>query len=164
MQTAMDLRTDLLEQGCSFTAEIQAHLPEGTAEFALQCACAPDGTATLEVSAPDTISGISATVQPGGENVSFDDVALEFGLMADGQVAPMVLPQLLFSCWTGGYIREAGTDKELYSAVYLQGYGDRELAVEQWFTPEGIPTGADFWFGVDNVASVTVSDFTLGTS
>ncbi|MBE6932103.1 MAG: hypothetical protein E7464_01800 [Ruminococcaceae bacterium] len=164
MQTAMDLRTALLEQGCSFTAEIQAHLPEGTAEFTLQCACAPDGTTTLEVSTPDTIAGISATVQPDGENISFDDVALEFGLLADGQVAPMVLPQLLFSCWTGGYIREAGADKELLSAVYLSGYGDRELAVEQWFTSEGIPTGADFWFGVDNIASVAISDFNLGTN
>ena len=162
MQTALDLRTALLEQGCSFTAELQAHLPDGTAEFTLQCVCAPDGTATLEVTDPDTISGITATVQPGGENASFDDVALDFGLLADGQVAPMVLPQLLFSCWTDGYIREAGKDEDLLSAIYLNGYGDRELAVEQWFTADGVPTAADYWFGVDNIASVTISDFSLG--
>ena len=162
MQSAMDLRTALLEQGCSFTAEVQAHLPDGTAEFTLQCACAPDGTTTLEVSAPDTISGIRATVQPDGESASFDDVALDFGLLAEGQVAPMVLPQLLYSCWTGGYIREAGKDEDFLSAIYLDGYGDRELAVEQWFTLEGVPTAADYWFGVDNIASVTISNFTLG--
>lgn len=162
MQKAMDLRTALLEQGCSFTAEVQAHLPEGTAEFTLDCTCAPDGTTTLEVKTPDSISGIKATVQPDGENASFDDVALDFGLLADGQVAPMVLPQLLYSCWTGGYIREAGKDKELLSAIYIDGYGDRELAVEQWFTLEGVPKAADYWFGVDNIASVTISSFTLG--
>ncbi len=162
MQAALDLRTMLLAQGCSFTADIEANLPDGTAAFTVDCACATDGTAVMTVTAPESISGISATVEPDGESARFNDVALEFGLLADGQVAPMVLPQLLFGCWTGGYIREAGQDKEILSAVYLSGYGEQELAVEQWFTQEGIPTAADFWFGTQNVASVTIRDFSLG--
>ncbi len=136
---------------------------EGAAEFTLVCTCDPDGTTSLEVTEPESIAGILATVQPDGESASFDEVALDFGLLADGRVAPMVLPQLLYSAWTGGYIREAGEDKDLYSAVYLLGYGDQELALEQWMTPEGIPMGGDFWSGIENIASVTIRDFSLGT-
>lgn len=164
MQTALDLRTALLEQGCCYTLDIAAHLPDGTAEFTVDCACAPDGTVVMELVAPDSIAGISATVEPDGEAAKFDDVALDFGLLADGQVAPMALPQLLFACWTGGYIQEAGQEKTQCSAVYLSGYGEKELAIEQWFTPEGIPTGADFWFGTQNFANATIRDFSIGVA
>ena len=60
------------------------------------------------------------------------------------------------------YIREAGKDKDSYSAVYLSGYGDRELAVEQWLSADGTPLYADLWFGIENAAGVTIRDFSLG--
>lgn len=164
MQKALELRTQLLEQGCSFTAEIAAHLSDGTAEFTVACSCAPDGSVCLSVTEPASIAGITATVDADGEHAQFEDVALDFGLLADGQVAPMVLPQLLYGCWTGGYIREAGQDREALSAVYLSGFGEKELAVEQFFTPDCVPTTADFWFGTKNIATVTIRDFSIGAS
>ena len=162
MQTALELRTALLERGCSFTAEIEAHLADGTAAFTLACVCRPDGETELEVRLPESVAGITATVQPDGKNVRFDDVGLDFGLLADGQLAPMAIPQLLYRCWTEEYIREAGKDKESCSAVYLSGFGDRELAVEQWLSSDGTPLYADLWFGIENAASVTIRDFSLG--
>ena len=164
MKTAMELRTKLLERGCRFAAEIEAHLDDGTAQFSVDCACAPDGSVTLEVTAPESISGITATVEPGAENARFDDVALDFGLLADGQLAPMVIPQILFGAWTQAYIREAGADGDSWNAVYLSGWGDRELTVEQWLTKEGVPTYADLWFGNQNAANVKLSEFVIGTN
>ncbi len=163
MQQALDLRTALLAEGCGFTAQVQANLPEGLAEFTLSCACSPEGETLMEVAAPETIAGIQATVSPGAQDAAFPEVALSFGLLADGQVAPLVLPQLLYACWSGGFLREAGRDGELYSALYLYDYGDRELAVEQWFTLEGVPVSADFWFGMEHIATVNLTDFSLGT-
>ncbi len=162
MQTAMDFRTAALSQGCSFTAQISAHLNEGTADFTLSCACAPDGTTTLEVQAPDVISGIHATVKSGATEASFDDVALDFGLLSDAQIPPMALPQLLFDCWTQHYIQEAGQDGDLFTAVY--DYGDKELKLEQWFSRDGVPLSGDFWFDIENIATVKITDFSLGTS
>lgn len=159
MQNAMALRTALLERGCSFTAEISAHLDDGTAEFTLDCTCAPDGTASLCVTDPDSVAGITATVQPGARTASFNDVALDFGLLADGQLAPLAIPQLLYSCWTQEYLREAGKDGERISAVYLSGWGDRELTVEQWLEADGTPVHADLWFGTRNAAEVQIRDF-----
>ena len=60
MNTAMELRTALLEKGCRFTAQIEAHLEDGTAEFTLDCSCAPDGNVTMEVTEP----GILMPVRP----------------------------------------------------------------------------------------------------
>ncbi len=163
MQTALDFRAAALSQGCSFTAQISAHLREGSADFTLSCTCAPDGTTTLEVKAPVAISGIHATVKPGGTEASFDDVALDFGLLSDAQVPPMALPQLLFTCWTQGYLQEAGQDGEKHSAVYTIDYGGGELKLEQWFSRDAIPLSGDFWFDIENIASVEISDFSLGT-
>ena len=162
--TAMELRTKLLERGCRFTAQIEAHLDDGTAEFTLSCVCLPDGNVTLEVTEPDSIAGITATVEPGGRNAKFDDVGLDFGLLADGQLAPMAIPQLLYGAWTRDYIREAGIDGETRNAVYLSGWGDRELTVEQWLTKDGTPVGADLWFGTKNAAGVQIRDFAFGTN
>lgn len=162
METALALRTKLIEAGCSFTAEIAAHLDDGTAEFTVDCECSPDGITLLRVTEPNTIAGITATVEPGAEEARFEDTGLEFGLLADGQVAPMALPQLLFGCWTGGFIREAGQDRDVLSAVYLSGYGEKELALEQFLDAEGIPTAADLWFGTKNLASVTITNFKFG--
>ena len=161
MKSAMELRTELLARGCSFTAGIEAHLDDGTAEFTVNCACAPDGNVTLEVTEPASIAGITATVAPGAGNARFDDVALEFGLLADGQLAPMAIPELLYRAWTQEYIRGAGVDGDRFCAVYLSGWGDRELTVEQWIS-DGVPVYADLWFGTTNAASVTISDFSLG--
>ncbi len=159
----MELRTRLLEQGCRFTAEIEAYLDDGTAEFTLSCACDPDGNVRLEVTQPESVAGITATVEPGAENARFDDVALDFGLLPGGQLAPMAIPQLLYGAWTQEFIREAGADKDRLTAVYLSGWGDRELVIEQWLRPDGTPVYADLWSGAQNTASVTISDFSLGT-
>ncbi len=162
MGAAMELRTKLLERGCRFTAEIEAHLDDGTAEFVLSCTCDPDGSVTVEVTQPETIAGITATVEHGAREARFDDVALDFGLLADGQLAPMAIPQLLYGAWTGEYIREAGADGDRLTAVYLSGWGDRELVIEQWLTGDGTPEYADLWFGAKNAASVHIRDFSYG--
>ena len=164
MNTAMELRTALLEKGCRFTAQIEAHLEDGTAEFTLDCSCAPDGNVTMEVTEPESIAGITATVEPGARMARFDDVGLDFGLLADGQLAPMAIPQLLYGAWTRDYLREAGTDGERVNAVYLSGWGDRELVIEQWLTGDGVPEQADLWFGTTNAANVRISDFSIGTN
>ena len=162
MQPAMDLRTALLEQGCSFTAQICANYDTGSYEWTVACVCAPDGTAELQVVEPESIAGITATIGADGDSVEFEDTAVEFGLLADGQIAPIALPQVLFSCWSAQYIREAGRDGEQITAVYLMGYGDEEVAVEQWLQPDGTPVYADIWFGTQNLASVQISGFQLG--
>ena len=163
MRSAMELRTRLLERGCRFTAGIEAHLDDGTAEFTLNCACDPEGSVTIEVTQPETVAGITATVEPGAREARFEDVALDFGLLSEGQLAPMAIPQLLYGAWTGEYIREAGADGDRLTAVYLSGWGDRELVIEQWMTGDGVPTYADLWCGNQNAASVKLSDFSFGT-
>ena len=163
MNAALELRTKLLEQGCRFSAQIEAHLDDGTAEFTLDCICAPDGNVTLEVTEPDSIAGITATVEPGARRARFDDVGLDFGLLANGQLAPMAIPQLLYGAWTREYIREAGTDEDRFTAIYLSGWDDRELTVEQWLNADGLPIHADLWFGAKNAASVQISNFIIGT-
>ena len=164
MQPALDLRTALLEQGCSFTACLQADFESGSCEWTASCVCAPDGSVTMELTQPESIAGITATVAGDGQSARFDGTAVEFGLLADGNLAPIALPQVLYSCWSSQYIREAGRDGETVCAVYLMGYGDEEIAVEQWLQPDGTPLFADVWYGETKIASVQISDFQLGTT
>ena len=114
----------------------------------------------MEVTKPEEIAGLRAKVKD--DRAEFEDIGLDFGLTAQGQAAPMALPELLFRCWTEGYVQSAGPDGEGYLAVYQLPYGDGTLALEQWLSPEGTPLLSQFWLGSSNFATVTIENFQLG--
>lgn len=66
----------------------------------------------MTVTAPDTISGISATVKNDCRTIEFDGLSLEFGPLADGRVSPICGPALLGACWASEYIDSTGKDEE----------------------------------------------------
>lgn len=165
MQPALDLRTALLERGCSFTAEVCANYESSSFEWTVDCVCAPDGTTELTIVSPDSIAGITASVDADGGRASFGGIGVEFGLLADSQITPIALPQMLTSCWRSQYIREAGFDEDgRVTAVYVMGYDEDEVAVEQWLEPDGTPIYTDLWYGETNIASVWISNFQYETS
>lgn len=162
MQPALDLRTALLERGCRFTAEVCANYGSDRFEWTVDCSCAPDGAVELTIVAPDSIAGITASVDAQGEQLSFEGTGVTFGLLADGQIAPVSLPQVLTGCWRSEYIREAGFDDDYTTAVYVMGYDEKEVVAEQWLDETGTPVYADLWHGGENIASVRISEFQYG--
>ena len=159
-QSALDFRTDLMaHNGCSFTAQISADYGDQVYAFTLKCRS--DGEETrLQVTEPDAIAGIAATVSADGTKLQFDDAELDFGKLANGYVSPVTVPWLLVQCWMGEYIAWSGADGDLERVTYLRGYDDAELTVDTWFS-NGVPLHAEVIYDDVRCLTVEILDFQM---
>lgn len=160
LQETMEFRTRLQEAGgCSFHATVQAQYESYADAFTLQCSyAAAADTLDFTVLAPTPIAGISGQVAGDRQTVTFTDTALALELLADQQVAPVALPQILAQSWAVSYIEAAGTDRTYTTAVFQNGYEDDTLKVETWFL-DGVPVYADVWYQGKCQAGVEITAF-----
>lgn len=160
MQTVMDFRTQLLENGgCSFDATVEAQYTHYVNEFVLHCDYdASEDRTTFTVLEPELIETVTGTVGPERGTVRFTDTGLALELLADGQLAPVALPQILAQSWASGYIVSAGTDRDYTVAVFQNGYEDDKIKIETWFE-NGVPVYADVWYQGQCQAGVDLGSF-----
>lgn len=161
-QQALDLRTALLDKGgCSFRADITVDFPDRAYDFSVSCQYLSGEYAKVTVLQPESISGITAKVTGSGAEVVFEDVALEFGMLAKGNVSAMEAPWLLAKCMDSAYISSAGKDGDLLRVTYLEGYGDGELTVDLWLDGEGIPVRGEIVHDGTRCLTMELSEFQL---
>ena len=85
LDRAMELRSRLLDASeCSFRAEITADYGDKVHSFAMENATDGNGNIRFTVSAPDSIAGIAGTIRNSGGELTFEDTALSFPLLAKG--------------------------------------------------------------------------------
>ena len=140
-QPALDFRQALLENGCSFEAEITADFEDYVYSFTLSCEEDSDGSMQMRILAPDTLAGITAQIE--GERAK-----LVFG---DTEVA---------QAWRSGYMQFSGTEDGALHVTYLCGYGEDEIRVDTWFS-DGAPVRADLSCDGHTTVQIDVTDFNL---
>ena len=159
-QEALDLRTDLLEAGgCRFRAVIGADYGDRVYSFTVSCAYDTDGITELTVLQPEEIAGISAKIFDSSAIVEFEDLELDFGVMANGVVSPMKACSILGRCWSASYISCGGSDGELKRITYLDGYEEKELTVDTWLDSSGAPVYAEISYDGARCLTLQLSDF-----
>ena len=104
LDRAMVLRADMIAQALSFDAQITADYGSESFTFCMFCSVDTGGSMTFRVTEPSAIAGISGTVDASGGKLTFDDAALGFELMADGQISPVSAPWVLIRTLRGGYL------------------------------------------------------------
>lgn len=130
--------------------------------FAGLCRYKTDGTASMELTQPESLRGIRAETDSDGSEVSFGGTGAAFGALADGNLAPMAAPYMMGSCWAGEYIESAGGEDGGTHAVYLKNYGSDELRLDVWLSADtGYPAYCEISFGGRKVLAAAISDFTL---
>lgn len=161
VQESLDFRVKLRDSAsCSFTAGVRADFGDKAAQFSLDCVYQPqDSAAALTVTGPDSIAGITATVEGGDATVSFDGVRLELGTLANGRVAPLQLPKLLGDAWAYGYIESQAKLTDGWLTSYRSGYGDDELLVYTWFNEQLVPTEAEIYYDDTRLLSAELKGF-----
>ncbi len=161
MQPALDVRAKLLEAGgCSFSADITADFGKTVCMFSADCSYTTDGMTRVEITAPESIAGITATVSADGATVEFDGMLLDFGELAGGHVAPVAAPSILSLCWAGEYISSAGEEGENVLVTYLKGYDKEELTVLTRFSGQtGEPVSGEVIYDGNTVLSVAITAF-----
>lgn len=161
---AAEFRAALVNaDGCSFRAEVTADFGDTVQSFTLDCAADADGKTELTVVSPESIAGITATVADAAGTITYDGMAMDFGLLADGQVAPAAAPALAVECWLRAYISSSGREEELYRVTYENGYDEKTLTVDTWFE-NGLPISAEVCYNQQRILRLVLTDFAFRRS
>lgn len=143
----MDVRSKFLSTDCSFRVTVSADYGEMIYTFVMDCRGSKEGDVSFTVVAPDTISGITGTLTGEGGFLTFDQEALAFELLADGQIGPVSAPWVLLNTLRSGYLRYTEETELGLRLTIDDSFREEPLQVEVWLEGE-ILTGAEIcWQG-----------------
>lgn len=136
MNRSLMLREKLQKGSCAFTAKVTADYGDKLYIFTLNCVGDAQGDLSFTVEEPESISGITGRITGAGGELTFEDTALSFPLMADGQVTPVSGPWLLLKTLRSGYLSSAGMDGEYLRLCMDDSYRDDALHLDIWVNGE----------------------------
>lgn len=162
MDRGLALRSSLLHaSGCEMDAVITADYGDKTYTFAMGCQFDAYGKLTFTVTSPETIAGITGTVDAEGGNLTFDDTALAFPLLADDQLSPVSASWIFMKTLRGGYITSAGMVDEDVRLIIDDRYEEDALTLHIWLNGEGIPHLAEIFHNGCRILTVEVTNFRI---
>ena len=162
MDRAMNLRAKLLgSEGCSFTAQICADYGDAVHEFTLYCEGMNNGNLGFRVEAPETLSGITGRFRGEEGELTFDDVALAFPLLADGQVTPVSGPWIFLKTLLGGYLTACNQEEDYLHLTIDDSYEEDALQLEIWLDASDIPVQAEIIYGGRRILTMKIENFQI---
>lgn len=159
MNRCLMLREKLQKGSCSFAAKITADYGDKLYTFMLDCEADEKGNLSFTVKEPESISGIAGRINGEKGQLIFDDTALSFPLMADGQVTPVSAPWLLLKTLRCGYLSSAGKDGEYLRLCMDDSYRDDALHLDIWINGDNVPVRTEILYGGRKILSVEVASF-----
>lgn len=162
VEQGMELRSKILKgTSCSFDVEITADFEDRLCTFSMGCIGDTQGDLKFTVTGPESIKGITGEIADAGGKLTFDKTALDFGLLADGQVAPITAPWIFLKALRSGYLTSAGKEGELLRLSIDDSFREDALQVDIWLNGENIPIHAEIlWDGLQ-ILSLKVTNFTV---
>ncbi len=162
MERGIALRERILGgDQCSFEMEITADFGDSTYTFCLQCEGDAQGNVKFSVLTPDSISGISGVIDSTGGKLTFDDTALAFSLLADGEVSPVSAPWLFLKAMRSGYMRAASTEEEYTRITVDDSFESDALQLDVWLDPTDVPVQAEVIWQGRRVLSMCLRNFVI---
>lgn len=162
IETGMELRSKLLQASeCSFDAEITADYGDKIHTFAMHCRMDPKGDVRFRIAQPDTISGISGTLSGHGGELTFEDTALHFELLAEEQLSPISAPWILMRTLRSGYITSACEENGCVRLSIDDSYEEDPLRLDIWLNQQQVPEHAEILYDGRRILSVDVANFQI---
>lgn len=162
LDRAVELRARLLSGGCTFDTVITADYGDRTYTFTMACEGDSGGNVSFEVREPESISGITGQISEAGGELTFEDLGLDFGVLAEGRVNPISAPWLLVHTLRSGYITAATEDDAGYRVTIDDTYADDALTLDIWVDGDNLPQSAEIaWQGVE-IMSLELQNFQFG--
>lgn len=160
MEEALGIRGKLLASGCTFRCTVTAD-DSGTLEtFTLDCGSDMDGGLNFAVEAPESISGITGSVDGEEGRLTFDDQVIGFPLLAQDRISPVSAPWILMNTLRKGCITSvARTDTGLLLCID-DSYADDALNLEVWTDLQGIPIAGEISWQGRRMVSMVIEGFT----
>lgn len=161
LDRAMTLRAEMIAKAVTFDAEITADYGDQSYTFSMNCVADTQGNLTFTVTEPETLSGITGTVSATGGKLTFDDMALAFDLMADGQISPVSAPWVLVKTLRSGYLTSCNVEGELLRVAIDDSYEEDSLHLDIWLDGNNEPKSAEIYWQGRRLLTVTVSNFMM---
>ena len=91
-QQALAFRQNVMQNICSFEAEISADFGDTMCLFTLSCIHTPGNGTQMTITAPETLAGLTARASGEGAKLVFDGVEAAFGTLEGLGLSPMTAP------------------------------------------------------------------------
>lgn len=162
LDKGMELRSKVLaaEKVC-FDAEITADYGDKVHTFSMACQGDPQGNLSFSVSEPETISGITGRIDQKGGALTFDDTALFFDLMAEGQISPVSGPWIFLKTLRSGYLTSACTEADKTRLTIDDSFDEDALTLDIWLDGEDLPQRVEILHKGRKILSLKVTNFVL---
>ena len=151
----------LNSSGCSFISTITADYSDKTYIFKIRANVNTEGDLRFEVIEPETICGIQGQISDEGGQITFDDQALMFEMLADGQITPVCAPWLFIRSLRSGYISACGKTDEGMRISIDDSFRGQSLQVDIWTDHENNPLRCEFIWQGRRILSIDVVDFLI---
>lgn len=160
LDRVMALRADLLTcEQCTFDAAVTADYGDSLQTFAMKLEGDNRGQMEFLVTRPESISGITGRFASETGELTFEDVALTFPLLADDQVPPVSGPWIFYKTLLGGYLTSCGTEGEFLHVTIDDSYEEDALQLDIWLTEEDIPIRAEITYDNRRIVTVDIENF-----
>ncbi len=161
LDRVMALRAKLLSGECTFDAEITADYLTEVYTVGVTCRMDAGGNVAFTVTAPESIAGITGTLARDEGRLTFDDAALAFGLLADGEISPVSAPWILIRTLRSGYLTSCAVEGELLRVAIDDSYAADALHLDVWLTGQDVPCRADIAWKDRRILSLEIKNFTI---
>lgn len=161
LDKALAMRQRLQGASCSFDCTVTADYGEKIHVFSMRCEADTSGDLTFEVLSPESISGITGVVSRNKGKLTFDDKALAFELMADGQFSPVSAPWILIHTLRGGYLTSC-TETDYGMLLCIDdSYDSDPLRLDVRMDKDGNPMSAEILWQGRRILSMEIENFQL---
>lgn len=162
LERGLALRTELLKASeFTFDVEITADYGDKLHTFTMNCQADGAGNVTFAVTAPETICGITGKITEEGGVLTFDEVALHFELLADGQFSPVTAPWILVKTLRSGYLRSVGQEEDGLRLTIDDSYADNALTLDIWLDEQDLPRRAEILYDSRRILTLWVKNAVL---
>ncbi len=161
LDRGLALRARLLADKCSFDVAVTADYGDEIYSFSMACEANEKGEVRFTVTEPQSIVGISGTLDAGGGKLHFDEQVLAFPLMADGQFSPVAAPWLLMKTLRSGYLTSAGQEGEYLRLAIDDSYEDDALHLDIWLDGKDLPVRSEVLWKGRRLLSMEVKSFQI---
>lgn len=158
----MQLRSQILNASqCSFQGKITADYGDEIYTFGMDCVADKEGNVHFSVMAPETIAGIAGTISHTGGKLTFQDSALQFSLLAEGQVSPVAAPWIFMKTLRSGYLTSACMEEDTLRLTLNDSYEEGALQADIWVDSMNRPIRGDFLYEGKRILSIDVTYFQI---
>ena len=158
----MTLRQRLLTgEGCAFDVNIIADYGNRSYSFSMRCRMEKDGNVRFEVTAPESISGITGILGEVAGGLTFDDQVLAFEMLAGGQITPVSAPWHMLEALRGGYIHGYCKNEEGILVQINDSYRGENIVSEIQLDGDGNPMLCQLFWSGRRFMTLSVSNFSF---